>query len=80
MPTFPRASHNVMAATMIMRMALEPSTNEGKRVHKELQGLLETMVVQQAQSSVERRHPEAILVHITSAHNTLNGHHMPNMP
>lgn len=44
---------------MIMRSALELSSDEGRRIHKELQGLLEAAAVQQAASSVERRRPEA---------------------
>jgi hypothetical protein len=32
-PVFPRASQNVAATAMIMRMAPKPSINEGKRIH-----------------------------------------------
>jgi hypothetical protein len=39
---------------MIMRMAPESSTDEGKRVHQELWDLLETIAVQQVQSTAER--------------------------
>ena len=46
MPIFPRASQNVTAATMLMRTASEPSTDEGKHIHQELRDLLETAVVQ----------------------------------
>ena len=60
---------------MIMRMAPKPSTDQGKHVHQELGDLLEATVVQQAQSSVERRHPEASLVHISPAH----GAHTPSV-
>jgi hypothetical protein len=51
---FPHASLNVAKPALIMRMATEPSTNKGKRIHQELQDLLETTAVQQAQSSTER--------------------------
>jgi hypothetical protein len=64
---------------MIMRTAYEPSTNEGKRVHQELQNLLETVVVQQAQSFMERRHPKASLVHISLAHGALKGNRVLSM-
>ena len=73
-PVFPRASQNVTAAAMIMRTAPEPLTYDKKHVHKELRDLLETTTVQQAQSSVGRRHPKASLVHISSAHGAPEGH------
>jgi hypothetical protein len=38
---FPQASQNVMAVAIIMRMAPEPSTDEGKRIHQELRDWLE---------------------------------------
>jgi hypothetical protein len=63
---------------MIMWTAYEPSTNEVKRVHQELRNLLETVVVQQAQSFVERRHPKASLVHISLAHGALEGNRVPS--
>ena len=63
---------------MIMRMAPVPSIGEGKLVHQELRDLLETTAVQQAQSSAERRHPEASLVHITSTCGAPEGHHEPS--
>jgi hypothetical protein len=78
-PIFPRASQNVVVAAMIIRMAPEPSTDEGKRVHKELQDLLEITVVQQAQSYAKRRYPEASLVHISSAHGATEGYHAPSI-
>ena len=62
-----------------MQMAPEPSTDEGKRVHKELRDLLETMAVQQAQSSVERQHPEASLMHISFTRGTPEGYHALSM-
>jgi hypothetical protein len=51
---FPYASQNIIATTMIMRMTREPSTNVGKCIHQELRDLLETTVVHQAQSFMER--------------------------
>ena len=76
---FPRASQNVTVAAMIMQTAPEPSTDEGKRVHKELRDLLEAVVVQQAQSSMERRHPEVSVIHISSACGAPEGHHASTM-
>jgi hypothetical protein len=64
---------------MIMRTALEPSTDEGKRIHKELQDLLEAAAVQQAQNSAKRRHPKASVVHIFSTHGATEGHHALTM-
>jgi hypothetical protein len=64
---------------MIMRMAPEPSTDEGKRVHQELRDLLETATVQLAQSSIERRHPPASFAHISLARGAPEGLHAPNM-
>jgi hypothetical protein len=40
--------------------------------------MLETMAVHQAQSSMERRHPEASLVHISSPRGAPEGHHVPS--
>ena len=54
-PIFNRVSQNVAAAAMLVRTMPEPSTTEGRRVHGELQDLLETAVVQQAKSSTSRR-------------------------
>jgi hypothetical protein len=45
MPVPPRASQNVAAIAMIMRLAPEPSSDVGKSIHKELQGLLEATAV-----------------------------------
>ena len=50
-PIFNRASQNIMAAAMLVRAMLEPSTTEGRWVHGELRDLLETAAVQQAESS-----------------------------
>ena len=53
-PIFNRASQNVVAAVMLVRMMPEPSTTEGRWVHGELRDLLETAAVQQAESSASR--------------------------
>jgi hypothetical protein len=73
-PVFPRASQNVTIAIMIMRMAPEPLSDEGRRIHKELRDLLEAAAVQQAQSSVEKRHPKASIMPVSSAHGAPEGH------
>jgi hypothetical protein len=64
---------------MTMQTVLEPSTDEGKHVHQELRGLLETVAVQQSQSSTERRHPEANFIHISLVLSAPKGHHAPSM-
>ena len=64
---------------MIMQTTPEPSIDEGKHVHKELRDLLETIVVQQAQSSTERWHPKASLMHISSTHGALEEYHAPSI-
>ena len=45
-PIFNRASQNVVAVAMLVRVMPEPSTPEGRRVRGELWDLLETAVVQ----------------------------------
>jgi hypothetical protein len=60
-------------------MAPEPTSDKGKRIHRELRDLLEAAVVQQAQSSVERRHPEASVVTISTARSAPKGHHAPTI-
>ena len=64
---------------MIMRTAPEPSTDKGKRIHQELRDLLETVAVQQAQSSTKRRHPEASFIHISLARGAPEGHDAPSI-
>ena len=54
-PIFNRASQNVAAVAMLVRVMPEPSTTEGRWVRGELRDLLETAVVQQAESSASRR-------------------------
>jgi hypothetical protein len=41
-----KSSQNDTTTAMIMRMAPEPSTDDGKRIHQELRDLLETMAMQ----------------------------------
>jgi len=53
-PIFNRASQNVAAAAMLVRAMPEPSTTEGRRVRGKLRDLLETVAVQQAESSASR--------------------------
>jgi hypothetical protein len=53
-PLFARASQNVIAAVILLRMMPVPSTVEGQQVRDKLRGLLECAAVQQAESSVSR--------------------------
>jgi hypothetical protein len=48
---FNRGSQNHAATAILLRTMLEPSTIEGRRIHGEIQGLLECVAVQQAESS-----------------------------
>ena len=50
------ASQNVMAAALLLRVMLEPSTHEGRRVRQGLCGLLEQAVVQNAEISTLQPH------------------------
>ena len=59
-PIFNRDSQNVAAAAMLLQTMPKPSTSEGRRVHGELRDLLETTVVQQAESSASRRRGDAL--------------------
>jgi hypothetical protein len=51
---FHRANQNLTAAAILLRTMPEPSTTEGRRIHSEILGLLECVVVQQAESSFFR--------------------------
>jgi hypothetical protein len=53
-PVFNRASQNIVAAAMLLRNMLEPSTPEARRARDEIRGLLETTAMQQAESSTSR--------------------------
>jgi len=55
-PAFSTASQNVMAAALLLRAMLEPSTPEGRRVRHGLRGLLEQAVVQNTESSASQSH------------------------
>jgi tyrosyl-tRNA synthetase len=52
---FGRASQNVVAAAMLLRNMPKPSNPEAHQAHDEIQGLLETATMQQAESSASRR-------------------------
>jgi tyrosyl-tRNA synthetase len=54
-PVFGRASQNVVAAAMLLRNMPEQSNLEARRARDEIQGLLETAAMQQAESSASRR-------------------------
>jgi hypothetical protein len=54
-PVFGRASQNVVAAAMLLRNMPEPSNLEARRARDEIQELLETAAMQQAESSASRR-------------------------
>ena len=53
---FSTASQNVMAVALLLRAMPEPSTPEGRRVRQGLRGLLEQVVVQNAESSTSQSH------------------------
>jgi hypothetical protein len=53
-PVFGRASQNVVTATMLLRNMPEPSNPEARQARDEIQGLLETAAMQQAESSASR--------------------------
>ena len=52
---FPRASQNIVAATMLLRNMLEPSNSQARCICDEVQGLLHVVAAQQAKSSASRR-------------------------
>jgi hypothetical protein len=54
-PVFGRASQNVVIASMLLRNMLEPSNPEACRACDEIRGLLETVAIQQAESSASRQ-------------------------
>jgi hypothetical protein len=53
-PAFHRASQNLAAIAILLRMMPKPSTTGGCRIHVEIRGLLECTAVQQAESSASR--------------------------
>ena len=52
---FPRASQNIMAATMLLCNMTEPSKSQARHIRDEVQGLLHVAAAQQAESSASRR-------------------------
>jgi hypothetical protein len=54
-PAFSGAGQNLVAAAMLLRTMLEPSTTEGRRIQGELKDLLEDAAVRRAESSASRR-------------------------
>jgi hypothetical protein len=53
-PVFDQASQNMVAATMLVHNMPEPSNPKAHRARDEIRGLLETAVMQQAESSASR--------------------------
>lgn len=51
---FNRASQNLVAVAILLRIMLEPSTTEVRRVQGEIESLLECVAVQQVESSASR--------------------------
>jgi hypothetical protein len=54
-PVFAQASQNVITAAMLLRNMLEPSNPDARRARDEIRELLETVAMQQAESSASRR-------------------------
>ena len=54
-PQFTQASQNIAAAAILMRGMSEPNDPHEQAIHRNLRALVETAVVQQAESSVSRR-------------------------
>jgi hypothetical protein len=50
----PRAIQKLIAASMLLRAMLAPSTPEARNLHREVQALIEHAAVQQAESSASR--------------------------
>jgi hypothetical protein len=50
-PAFSGVGQNLTAAAMLLRAMPEPSTTEGRRIQRELKGLLENAAVRRAKSS-----------------------------
>ena len=53
-PQFARAGQNIAAVAMLLRGLLEPIDSQEQAVHQNLQALVETTAVQQAESSTSR--------------------------
>jgi hypothetical protein len=54
-PASSGVGQNLAAAAILLRTMPEPSTTEGRRIHGELENLLEDAAVRQAKSSASRR-------------------------
>jgi hypothetical protein len=54
-PAFSGVGQNLVAAVMLLRAILEPSTTEGRSIQGELKGLLEDAAVRRDESSASRR-------------------------
>jgi hypothetical protein len=54
-PAFSGAGQSLVAAAMLLRTMLEPSTTEGRRIQGKLKDLLEDATVRRAESSASRR-------------------------
>ena len=51
-PQFARANQNIAAAAMLLRSLSEPNDPQEQAIHRNLWALVETIAVQQAESSV----------------------------
>ena len=56
LPHFTRASQNIAVAVAMIRGMLEPTMPDEHRAYREIGTLLERAAVQQAESSMSRRH------------------------
>ena len=61
-PQFTRAGQNIAAAAMLLRGLLEPIDPLEQAIHRNLQTLVETAAVQQAESSTSRNRLAASLL------------------
>ena len=66
---FPRASQNVVAATMLLRNMPEPSNSQARRIRDEVQTLLQVAAAQQAESLASRRRGAATEKRVEPARN-----------
>jgi hypothetical protein len=79
MPIFPRASQNIAMAAMIMWMAPEPSTNEGKACPSGATRPAGNYGSATGSKLHREAAPQASFVHISSTRGALEGLHAPNM-
>jgi hypothetical protein len=59
MSNLARVSQKLMAAATLIRAMPEPSTPEGRNLHREAQTFIEQVAVQQGESSVSRMRHQA---------------------